>query len=1479
MRKYVVVAAVVAAIGVAAGLYMVTDTPEMTKSEPVASLAAAADAPIDLTKVDIEAEYTKGNRSFQIISALVDKRVAQGGREPAIKLLEEYVAANPKDSRGHKRLLEQYQLNGRMEDYNKALLALTNEDPTEENLLLLSYVYNAAKDYQKQAEVLRKIIDVTGGKKPEVYVDLATVQRLMGEKDAALKTTEELKAKHPSFNSNSLTYLMVSALTEKGEIDRAYQIAQDWINTPFTAPVNAVEGAAPTNPRPQELADLCNILHYSGHADKAIALVEQHLDMLESSSALVVAYANADVTAGREDHAFGLLQKIDEAGRMSPVLYPTYLDLAMKRNDIPAADAIANKLDASSFTEEQALNILELSRISNAPSVYKTLLSRFDAPQALEDKPVLAAVLSILKKDPGQDKKIEEALATELTSTQRTRLAESCARAQKTACFDAIVKQFPAMDAMNAQQVVEYSQLYLIANRPADIVDAVGARATGANSSADIQAAHRRLAAAAGKLDVLKPWLDANAATAPINSLQELFYLANNNHQKDVASDVAERLYARDPSPANSDILTNALVAAGDVERALPLLRAQVKDASANDGLYVATLAKFAPKNPELRKELADYAEASLRSERGNNQQLLNYAYIMINNGRKDAVIPYAKKYADARGGDWKKLYSQLIVKPVKASANATVPGKLSREQLIEMSRAKNISDANKRQIAYSLLSDGHKNDALAIFADLAQNKGPDSQEVKDLMYMWGGKLSNEQLAWVNARATNASPYDKARWAELINNTASDESVLRYVSSTPDALYNRPLRQKYFRILATSGNRQNYDEAMRGWVAQTTDVPALNDYASTAQAYSFSAAAANAYARVLQLDPNNKKALSQTATMQYSKGKFTEAGKSLDQYLAVQAQQPQVDPGEESDPELAHYFKAELLRRKGDKAGSEAEFRKVAEMITASGTRSPTTLSRLYTVQFRLGQHEAAKSGFEQLLTQYPDDKSILADYMSALIEYRYINEATRVANRYDKTSPYYGKGVSLEGKLPNISSSTQSPNNLKEATHMDWIDTATVNHATFHFSEKPGYVTYYTPVAQEVIQVAANAAPTYSPEIEFQRQQQLRLQLLYAQIEQNSGQIEKAKERVAILKKYYPNDPQLMSYEASLASVSGNTAQAINILKQVQIASPENEDIPVLISNLKRANLSTVSNFVKLDHSFRGIGDHREQISTLTGAAQASDHVEIGFNGQNDFIKTKGTRRASDGAIGDYDYTRQNGEVYAAYNFNSGERLQGSLFANNKTTGIGTYLGFSSDLGRTELLGEYRRPYWGFVEAAAEHATRDRIGIKHFANPTKNTSLGFETSINNYNIDGMNDLRKTSLIRASVIQQLQEQTPTQPYLAIGYGFDGEYKMGTPKTRLDALSNEYFPLPLYNHEIHALTGIYQNDLDSITHLRLLGGAAFDRFNRTVSPLVDGRIARDVNDQWQIGAHGRYAMETSNTDNRLFDVGADITYKF
>lgn len=1514
MRKYIILALVlvVAAVG-AAAFFLIPGKSEVAQMQAQTAMqaaplpAAAPAAPALDPSVDVEAEYNAGRRSFPIVSGLADKRVAEGNRPGAIAVLEEYVTANPTDVMGRKKLAEQYQAAGDNAKYNEQLEAIATAAPTEENLRVLSDIYNADKNYPKQEEVLKKILEVTQGNKEQVYVDLATIQVVNGKQDDALKTIADLKAKFPSYENYAVVRIETNIRAEKGEIDQAFSIAQAWVNRPIPEVNNAQpvapqvtppsgEIASPANPanqRAKELADLANILHYSGHADKAVELIEPHISLLEQSTELVVAYVNANITLGRDDHAYEILAKIEAAGRMTPELYHPYLQLAIKREDVAKSEQIANTLQPEQFNEEQALNIIELARSTGAKSTLDILLNRFGEPQIVQGKPVLDAVIAILENQKTQDQKVEVALNTELSSVQRLRLAEACVRSNKKQCFDTIVTRFPPVENQTASQIAEYAQLFIIADRPKEVIEPVGVRASVPGAHPDVVFAHIKLAAASGREDITKPWLEANAASAPIQKLHELFYTASDHKQPKVASDIAERLYARDPSPMNREIMIAAFVNAGENEKALPLLREQLAQDGSNDGLYVATLSKVARKDAAARKELADYAQASLQSGRGDERQQINYAYVLLNNGRRDVALPFIANNAKTKGGEWAKMQAQLTRKGGTGVARKQTPA-----ELVAIGNSPNASAATKRQAAFNLLNSGHKPEATKIFEQLAANKGPDSQEVKDLMYLWGGKLDAQQLAWLQQRAATASPYDKQRWGDLINAQADDMAVMRYVSATPDALYNESLRKRYFRVLASTGNRANYDDAMRGWVAQTTDVPALTDYADAAQAHGYSNAAANAYARVLSLQPNNARALSAMSADAFAKGKYSAAEQYVDASLAA----PSND-----DPAQTHFYKAELLKRQGNQAAAQQEYAQVVQY--SAGATASDALSRLYTAQFNLGQHAEAKQGFEQLLARNPDNKGVLADYMSALIEYKYFDDATRIANQYDKTSPYYGRTSAVTGQSSDVSSierlsngremkisfaqpiEDKAPINLKSVKQMGWVENASLGYDSMTISAKPGYVVRYVPTANEQFAVVPSGQQVaYAPQAEQQRQEDLRLQLLYARIEQETGQTERAQQRLAALRQYYPQDPQLISYNASIEAAQGNTEEAIAQYQVAHQLSPENEDYDRIVRDLQNGGggsyggARTIAQYLKLDHEYRNYGANHEQITTLSGVARVGDRNEMGFNLMNDRVNPKGFQDPDTGLVTRDSENFQAGEIFVGHYLDNGDRLQGSLFANEDTAGAGAYYAFNNALGRTQVYGEYSKPYWDFPEAVYGKATRDRIGLTHFGliNPT--LSYGIETSVNNYNVKEQDQAAQTGLFRLSLEQSLQQKTATQPGFAISYGFDGEYLFDETSTRLidGAAPATYHPFPFKSRENHQIAGIYRDDWTDTTHVMLLGGYLFDRLGEN-GPVVQGTIDQDLTDRLQIGARARYGLASSangtTSEDDAVNIGADILYKF
>jgi tetratricopeptide (TPR) repeat protein len=1501
MRKFIIAALVLVVIGVGVSLLLIPSESD------VAVMQARDTQTVVAQNVDVEAEYAQGRRSFPIVSALADKRIAEGNRPEAIRILEEYVASTPSDVQGRKKLAEQYQLAGENAKYNEQLEAIATAEPTEENLRVLSDIYNADKNYPKQEEVLVKLLDVTKGEKPQVFVDLATIQVVNGKKDDAMKTIADLKAKHPTFEDYAVVRIEVNIRAEKGEIDQAYALAKAWVDRPLPALNDAApvapqvtppsgEIASPANPasqRAKELADLTNILHYSGHADKAVALVEPHLELLPESTELVVAYVNANITIGRDDHAWAILTKIDEAGKMTPELYHPYLQLAIKREDSESANAIAQKLDPMSFSEEQALNIIELARAMDAKPTLDILLTRFKQPPVVEGKPVLDAVIALLQKAKDEDKKVETALNTELSSLQRLRLAEACVRASKKQCFDTIVSRFPAVPEQTASQVAEYAQLYIIANRPTEVIEPVGQRAAATDAHPDVVFAHVKLAAAAGREDITKPWLEANAGSAPFQKLHELFYTASDHRQYAVASDIAERLYARDPSPMNREIMISALISAGQNDKALPLLRESIAQDGSNDGLYLATLSKVARKDAAARKELADYAQASLQADRGSESQQINYAYILLNNGRRDVVMPVIQQNAKTKGGEWRKMQAQLTARGTGTGAPA-----LSPAQMIAIANNPKTSALTKRQMAFGLLKAGKKDEATKIFQQLAETKGPQSQEVKDLLYMWGGKLNAEQLAWLQKRSNNANGYDKQQWGDIIAQYGDDRAIMQYVGTTPDALYNSDLRKKYFRTVAATNNPQNYDNRMRDWVAQTTDVPALEDYAEVAQAYGYDNAATSAYKRIEQLDPNNAKALAALSAASMQKGSYSSAEQYVNRSLSA--------PGN-ANPAQTHFYKAELLKRQGNMPAAQAEYAQVVQATPVNAATPTDALSRYYTAQFHLGNHAAAKQGFEQLLAAHPDDKGVLADYMAALIEYKYFDDATRIANQYDKSSPYYGRTSAIHGQSGDVADIQQlsngremkisfnqpiedrAPVDIARVQKLGWVEQASLGYDSMTVSAKPGYMVRFVPTASEQWQVAPVETVVVAPQVEMQRQQDLRLQLLYARIEQETGQTERAQQRLAALRHYYPNDPQLLGYTASVQAAEGNTEEAIGLYTMAQQLSPENEDYARTVRDLRNGGGSyggqrTIAQYLKIDHEYRNYGANHEHITTLSGVARVGDRNELGFNLMNDRVNPKGFQDPATGLVTRKSDNFQAGELFLGHYFDGGDRLQASLFANEDTPGAGLYYAFNNSLGRSELLGEYHKPYWDFPEAVYGIATRDRVGLKHYGNINKTLTYGIETSLNNYNVEVMDDVAQTGLFRLSLQQQLQPQTASQPYLGIGYGFDGEYLMGATDTRAvnGTGPGSYHPFPFKSRENHQIAGLYRDDWTDSTHAFLLGGWLFDRLGEN-GPVVEGRINQDITDSLEAGVRARYGLASSangtTSEDDAVNLGAHLMYKF
>ncbi|OYW12908.1 MAG: hypothetical protein B7X02_03210, partial [Rhodospirillales bacterium 12-54-5] len=90
----------------------------------------------------------------------------------------------------------------------------------------------------------------------------------------------------------------------------------------------------------------------------------------------------------------------------------------------------------------------------------------------------------------------------------------------------------------------------------------------------------------------------------------------------------------------------------------------------------------------------------------------------------------------------------------------------------------------------------------------------------------------------------------------------------------------------------------------------------------------------------------------------------------------------------------------------------------------------------------------------------------------------------------------------------------------------------------------------------------------------------------------------------------------------------------------------------------------------------------------------------------------------------------------------------------------------------------------------------------------------------------------------------------------------------------------FHPFSFYQHEVHALTGIYRDDWTPKTHAFFNAGWLYDRINDSDGPLIGGSIDHDLTARTQVGVRGQYShITTEGGSGDGIDLGADVKYKF
>lgn len=1457
MKKYIVITILVI-IGVAASLFLIPGTNEI-------ALMQLKDRRYDEARESYEKKRAEGKLTVDVVSALTDLYLQYGAVDEAIGVMEEFVAQNPTSLQARKELGKLYQYAQRPDDYLRNLEEVNKMEANKDSLGTMVAMYGAAQQYDKQEPALQLLVDHNVNKEPHHYQQLVNLQASEKKFADAVVTLREYREKFPKEFRFSDYEMMVTMLLDGKKQEEA-----------FTEAKTAAQGTQ----NPLEIARLVNILHYRGTPKLAWRLLEPYDSQVKQFPELAAEKAYILVNTGKRDEAYELVTWLYEQGKLPESLQRDFMAMSLENDKPEVALEMAKKLNVSAMNEEQGISIVELALYHGTKTELSgVLLSKFNDDTLLINKPVLKALLSIARRDGNVDANVAALETVEMTPQRVFTLANACAASRYNDCTTAMLKRIDGQ-SLQGEDVLRAANLYMQIGKIADAREIVDPLYAQTPDDEKVSALRARIAAYEGDTTFVDRWI-ASQEKISVKEYKDLFFMAQDYKQTDTALFIAEKMHAAHNDDDSRTLLVNAYMANKRFEDALPYLR-ELKghnEQSRND--YLAVLMDLSEKNPKYGQELANFAATELRGNvPARQKQALIYA--LLNSGRGDIALPYIREFAKTQGGDWVEVYAQNLDKYGRHSE--------ARDFRMQIANDPTTSVKTRRDIGFYLLDRGFKEDSMSIFANLAADAPAKSTDVQQLLYLWGPRLTAEQLDWMTQRAMNTSDAEERnQWMRYISGYADSEEMISLVERNPEMIGDPMMLDTYLNSLQRSGKLDTIESRVSTLAKETNNSSLLRAYARTARGHNLTRLSQSTYKKLNQVtggDPESERNLGLIA---FNQADYSETKRYLQNYVNFRDKNQRYH----ADDYQAYFYLAESYRRDRDMARATPYYRKSLELLNKfTGARNGDMEARAAQSMVALGDKSSGYKIFEEAMKRMPNDSLLRADYVSTLVEQKDYDKARALIasakpmqvadDAMMDANPLMLKVSQLEGYRTfsgdnEILLEFKGENDVRNAAlseaelrNYPWLSYSTQGYDRALLVAKPNYQLRLEPTSGGYMVVPQPDASVNSADMAFRKDLALRYKMLAARVDLETGKQYQATEALRGELPANSKNGTLLGYTANAENFVGRWKRALRLLDEAGKIMPENEDIQLLRRDIDRVH----GEHAKIDYEWLKIGDSRQNIWTASGLKFIDDEFEVGGNVQYNRLKAENIRRV-DGRFGDFNANLTRAEVFVAKETEDGTRVQGSLFANNDFAGAGVYYGWFNDLGRTQVYGEYHRPNWDFIEGIIDSAVRDRIGVNHSVqlNPLWNVAGG--VALNRYHVDQKSNVADSLSVNGSVTRTLNE---VSPYLAANYALDAEYR-SNDDTYTDPFGVSYIPL-MDSREVHTLSLIASEELTEDTRGTIQVGYSYDRLTDANGPLIAGELTHQMfEDRLEAELRASYGAFTSDNVGDAARVGGYLKWRF
>lgn len=1456
MRKYIVIAILVV-LGIILSVLLVPGSNEL-------ALMQFRDKRFEEARAAYEQRLSEGVLTVDVVSALTDLYLQYGDVEEAISVMQRFVEANPDNIEARKELGRLYQYAQRPDDYLRTLEEINRMEASGKSYQTLAEMYGASEQYEKQEPALEGMLAQQGGEtQPQNYRYLANLQASQERIAEAVATLQKFKEVYPQeFNFDDQQLLVTLLLKDTARQEEAYEAAQAW---------------AVASTSTAEIARLVNILHYAGSPQLGWRLISMYEQQVYEYPVLAVEKAYLHINLGEEKEAYELMGWLYENDKLPVTLFRDYMFLSLDRGNTDTALEVAERIDANNLSETDSLAFAELLATQRNTQLTEIVRKKFSEARLMERYEVLAAVMAVVEQKSDAQEKLDALPSEGMNNAQLLQIARICSVKKRSKCVSDFLARVNS-EELTVGESVTIANLYLDTDNVTAAQEILEPLYAQNPDSKELSELRVKIAAAQGDTVFVDRWLSARSDVTE-SQYKAIFFTAQDRRQYDTSSRVAEMYHKQYASDESRNLLVNTYMAAKRYEAALPFLRELQNYSEQDRNDYLAVLMNLARKSPRYNAELAEFASKHLRSGNVPQRQKQSLIYALLEAGRADLALPFIREFAQTHGGEWVEIYAANLDKVGRHDE--------ARDFRMQIAMDEETPDKTRREIGFLLLEHGYKEDALTVFSKLAASAPADSDDVKQLLYLWGPRLSDAQLDWLGYRAVNATDLtDQDRWAEYLTGYADAEALVSFMERNPEMAANPKLLDGYIGALQRLGRFREMQDRITQLAADTQNPGFLRSYARAAHAYDMPRLAVSTYGQLDQLVGGDPEAQRNIGLIAYTLADYSVTKDFLQTYADYRLDNERYH----KDDYQAFFYLAHSYHRDDRDDLAKPHYEKVLELADMALEKTPDIISKTGQSLVMLGRKDEGYQIFEEGLLMYPRDTLLRADYVSTLIEqedYAMARELAQTADLEQSAEPVdesqelpvslsadilhgyrtFSDGGELLLEFKGIEGQDLAMDQEMIKKH-PWVSYSTQGYDRALIVAKPSYRLTLQPTASGYMIIPERKVS--EEEAKLQRDLKARYEMLQARIQLETGDHYQAAERLNEVMPVYSDNPTLIGYAANAENFVGRWRRALHLLEIAEEQMPENEDIQILKRDIRRNH----GQHVKLDYEWFKQGDSHQNIWTVAGMAFFDDAWEVGVNLQHNDIEAESVTRI-DGRTGNFDTTKQRGEVYVAHEDEEGTRIQASLFGNNDTFGFGGYYSWHHELGQTMASAEYHRPNWLFVEGVLDDATRDRIALSHNYRPNPKWLIGGGVSLNRYNVKGEDGVADSVGITGTVTRQLQA---TDPYLAVSYALDGEYRLGE-KTFIDNNGTPFVPL-LDGREVHTLSLIYSQDMGEDTDVMLQGGYSYERLGGDHGPLVAGELTQQMlEDQLEAQVRASYGAFTTDNVGDTARVGGHLKWRF